>query len=251
MAEQKTNMRSLERAIDVLEVLEREGRSLRLSEVAQKTGLHIATAQRILGVLEDRGRVERDHAGYRPGVALVFGAHAFLASNPLVLAARPVLQELADRTGLTASLYLRSNWVRVVVARVEGSKPLRYQLPFGRRLPLHLGAGKVFAADFDDEERARFYTEAGPLLDLAGNPIEEATLTKDFAEIRRLGYYVSYEERQVGAVSITAPVRDRDHALIGAITLGAGADDIRSRDVEPLVVEVRQAAAAVGQHAIM
>jgi AraC-like DNA-binding protein len=46
-----TPMRSLERAIDVLEVLEVAGTPLRLSDIARRAGLHVATTQRILTVL--------------------------------------------------------------------------------------------------------------------------------------------------------------------------------------------------------
>ena len=53
-----TSMRSLERAIDVLEVLDGSRHALRLSEIARRAGLPVATTQRILGVLESRGRVE-------------------------------------------------------------------------------------------------------------------------------------------------------------------------------------------------
>ena len=51
-----TSMRSLERAIDVLEVLDGSRHALRLSEIARRAGLPVATTQRILGVLESRGR---------------------------------------------------------------------------------------------------------------------------------------------------------------------------------------------------
>src|SRR3712207_9454037 len=68
-----TSMRSLERAIDVLEVLDGSRHALRLSEIARRAGLPVATTQRILGVLESRGRVERAAGGYRPGVGLLFG----------------------------------------------------------------------------------------------------------------------------------------------------------------------------------
>lgn len=248
MAEQKTNMRSLDRAMDVLEVLELEGRPLRLSDVAQRAGLHIATTQRILGTLEARGRVERDEAGYRPGVALVLGAHAFLVTNPLVLAARPVLHELAEYTGLTASLYLRNGWHRVIVARVEGARPLRYQLPFGRMLPLHLGGGKVFAADFSEDEFARWQREAGPLRDSEGSELDWEAFRKELESVRQRGNHVSHGERQVGVISVNVPVRGPDRGVVGAIGVGASVDDLAEGELEALVRQVSQAAEGIGEH---
>jgi hypothetical protein len=56
------------------------------------------------------------------------------------------LEDLPKEAGLAASLFVRTGISRAVIARVEGSNPLRYELPIGKRLPLHVGAGKVLAA---------------------------------------------------------------------------------------------------------
>lgn len=118
--EKASTMRSLERAIDVLEVLDDARQPLRLTEIARRAALPVATVQRILTVLEARDRVERDATGYRPGVALTFGAHAYLTTNPLLRAASPVLMDLAAETGLTASLFREYRDSRVVLTREIG-----------------------------------------------------------------------------------------------------------------------------------
>lgn len=241
-----STMRSLERSIDVLEVLENAGHSLRLAEVAARSGLHIATAQRILSVLESRHRVERDESGYRAGVNLIFGAHAYLTTSPLVAAARPVLQELAQHTGLTASLFVRSGWHRAVVARVHGTRPLHYELPIGAKLPLHLGAGKTLAAGMSEEELAEFLAAVDPLLDSENHPISPEKLHADLDVIRRQGFQVARSERQIGTMSVSAPVRRLEsREAVAAITIGAAEEDVTEAEIETLTVEVRRAAAAV------
>ncbi|WP_226351519.1 IclR family transcriptional regulator [Pseudonocardia sp. ICBG601] len=241
-----STMRSLERSIDVLEVLESAGRPLRLAEVASLTDLHIATAQRILSVLESRNRVERDEFGYRAGVNLIFGANAYLTTSPLVAAARPVLQELAERTGLTASLFVRTGWHRAVVARVDGTRPIHYQLPIGARLPLHLGAGKTLAASMSAEEFAAFVASADLSSDATGNPVQPEALRADLEVIRQQGFQVARNERQIGSMSISAPVRRlKDRETVGAVTIGAAVEDVSQSDVENLSIEVRRAAAAI------
>jgi DNA-binding IclR family transcriptional regulator len=93
------SVRSVERAFDLLLALELSGQSLRLSDLARSTGIHKATAQRLLFVLERRGLAQRVHGRYQVGAA-----------------AMPLAQ------------------------RVEGENPLRYTMPIGERLPLHVGA---------------------------------------------------------------------------------------------------------------
>ena len=205
-------MRSLERAIDVLEVLDGSRHALRLSEIARRAGLPVATTQRILGVLESRGRVERDASGYRPGVGLIFGAHAYLTSSPLIMAARPVLQDLAPETGLTASLFRRVGWSRVVLARVDGTRPLRYELPVGERLPLHLGAGKAIAAWMTPEEIDEFLAQADDLVGADGAALDHDHFRDDLKRIRDRGFSHAYGERVPGmALGRRARHRRRRH----------------------------------------
>ena len=61
MAVPTNNMRSLDRAFDVLGVLQDAKQPLRLSEVARHASLHVATVQRILGVLLDGPTFDRTY----------------------------------------------------------------------------------------------------------------------------------------------------------------------------------------------
>jgi DNA-binding IclR family transcriptional regulator len=244
-----TSMRSLERAIDVLEVLDGSRHALRLSEIARRAGLPVATTQRILGVLESRGRVERDANGYRPGVGLIFGAHAYLTSSPLIMAARPVLQDLASETGLTASLFRRVGWSRVVLARVEGTRPLRYELPVGERLPLHLGAGKAIAAWMTPEEIDELLTQGDDLVGADGAALDHDHFRDDLKRIRDRGFSHAYGERVPGMASVAAPVVDADGVVTAAVQVAGHQEDVAQERIEPLGVEVQRAAFAIARRA--
>ncbi|MDT7580814.1 MAG: hypothetical protein QOK35_2078 [Pseudonocardiales bacterium] len=244
-----TSMRSLERAIDVLEVLDGSRHALRLSEIARRAGLPVATTQRILGVLEGRGRVERDAGGYRPGVGLIFGAHAYLTSSPLITAARPVLQDLAAETGLTASLFRRVGWSRVVLARVDGTRPLRYELPVGERLPLHLGAGKAITAWMTAEEIDEFLSQGDDLVRADGSALDHDRFRDDLKRIRDRGFSHAYGERVPGMASVAAPVMDADGAVTAAVQVAGHQEDIPDERIDPLGIEVQRAAFAVARRA--
>ncbi|WP_107775112.1 IclR family transcriptional regulator [Nocardioides sediminis] len=245
-ADQKAStMRSLERAIDVLEVLEAARTPLRLSEVARRAGLHVATTQRILNVLEARRRVEQGPTGFRTGVAMLFGAHAYLASNPIAVAAPLVLQELASATGLTASVFVRAGDSRAVVARVEGKNPLRYLLPIGQRLPLHLGAGKALAAYMDPTELDETLDRVGVLSRASGDVVDRQALRAELDDIRRHGVAFSTDERVVGASSVAAPVMNASGECVAAIQVAGPTGTEIFSDMSGLGVEVRQAAAAL------
>lgn len=246
-AKPATSMRSLERAIDVLEVLDTSRHALRLSDIARRADLPVATTQRILNVLEARGRVERDATGYRPGLGLIFGAHAYLTSSPLLAAARPVLQDLAAETGLTASLFKRIGWSRVVLARVNGARPLRYELPIGERLPLHLGAGKALVANMDETELDQFLAQLDGFTRADGTPIDRDDYLKDLERIREVGYSQARNEREPGMASVAAAVTEPDATTTAAVQVSGPQDDIPEDRVANLGIEVQRAAYAIAR----
>ena len=140
-------MRSLSRAMEVFAELQRAERPQRLSDLARTCGMSLPTTLRILRVLQDFGMVSQTDKTYRIGPAVLPAARSYLENDPLVVAARPILQQVASQTGLTASLYTRLGFERILVARVDGDSPLRYDLPLGKRLPLTVGAaGKILLA---------------------------------------------------------------------------------------------------------
>jgi IclR family transcriptional regulator, acetate operon repressor len=239
-------MRSVERAFDVLEVMRSNGRPLRLSDVARSAGLHPATTQRILGVLERRGYVARENSGYVVGVGSLLAANRFLVDNALIRAATPVLQQLAAGSGLTATLYVRMRLIRVLIARVEGKDPLRYEFPLGQDLPLHLGAGKVLACAMPQDELASLLETVSDLTWVSGKRVSEAEFRAELKRIREQGYYVSREELRLGRSSVTAPIHAPDGQVLAAVSISGQADEMPlEASAGSLIAEVRQAAAAI------
>lgn len=238
-------MRSLERAIDVLEVLDSARGSLRLNEIARRADLPVATTQRILAALESRDRVERDSNGYRPGIALTFGAHAFSTTNPLIRAARPVLMELASITGLTATLFREHRGQRVVLSRAGNARNFGYELVIGSRLPLHIGAGKALLAQLDEEALEQELSKADNGSGTSISAEEREELVADLKEIRRRGYSISREEREIGVASVAAAV-PAEYGMLAAVQVTGTIDDFPEDQTLSLSRQVRQAAVSIG-----
>ncbi|MCV7173728.1 IclR family transcriptional regulator [Mycobacterium manitobense] len=246
MAAPNGNMRSLDRAFDVLTVLQVAKQPLRLSEVARLSGLHVATGQRILNVLLSRGYVARTGDTYTAGPAALAVAHAFMVTNPLSLLAQTTLQQLAAITGFTASLYVRVENSRVLVARVESANPLSYVLPVGERLPLHLGgAGKIFLAELDVEEVDQIVPRE-PIPLASGAATTKSDLLAELDRIRDDGHAYSVSERSYGIASVAAPVRSPSGTLVAVLGITGPADEMTEPHVARVINEVRRAATALG-----
>ncbi|MCU4295855.1 IclR family transcriptional regulator [Brevibacterium permense] len=239
-------MRSLERAIDVLEVLDSARGSLRLNEIARRAELPVATTQRILAVLESRGRVEKDSNGYRPGIALTFGAHAFSITNPLIRAARPVLIELASLTGLTVTLFNEYKGQRVVLSRAGTTRNFGYELVIGSRLPLYIGAGKALLAQMNDGTVEQLLSAAAQTAPAPSTPVPtRSDLLEDLAKIRQRGYSISREEREPGVASVAAAIPS-DYGVMAAVQATGTIDDFPEDQTQALGRQVHQAAISIG-----
>ena len=187
-----------------------------------------------------------DHDGtvYRAGVNLLFGAHAYLASSPLVLAARGVLQDLAVSTGLAAAVFVRSRDHRVMIARVEGSNPLRYELPIGERLPLYLAAGKVLVARLPEPEQDALVARVCPFTTAGGREFTTEAYRAELAEILTRGFAVSESERVLGGRSVAAPVLDARGNAVAAIQVVGTTESLpeaRTNQVAALTVAAAKA----------
>ena len=241
----QSSVRSVERTLDLLMILEQSGRPVRLTDLARATGIHKATTQRLLGVLERRGLVDKDSGRYRVGLAAVPLAHAFFMENDLTKAALPMVQELAVATEETVSIFVRLGFSRVVVQRVQGKHPLRYQMPIGYRLPLHLGAGKVLAASLPQEELREMLAQVGEIRRATGEVWPKGPFLAELEKIREQGFAVSINERTIGAASVAAPITRADGTTIAALAVVGPTESVALERIPQLSVEVRRAAQAI------
>ena len=236
-----TTMRSLSRALDVFEQLQRSDRPQRLSELARDCGISLPTTLRLLRVLQDYGLVSQTEKNYRIGPAVLPAARSFLENDPLVLAARPILLQLATQSQLTASLYSRLGYDRILIARVDGTNPLRYDLPLGKRLPLTRGAaGKILIANLGDAELEQIAEVA------TGRRQEEEPFDLAALKLRlpapEEGYAFSVDERASGVMSAAVAVPHPSGTVTESIALTTPVEAYAQEDLRAQVPELKRAA---------
>ena len=236
-----SNMRSLSRAMEVFAELQRAERPQRLSDLARNCGMSLPTTLRILRVLQDFGMVSQTDKSYRIGPAVLPAAKSFLENDPLAVAGRPVLQQLATQTGMSVSLHTRLGNERILVARVQGKAPMQYDLPLGKRLPLTRGAaGKILIADASDAELEQVVAAAIA----AGH--EEPGFTVEELRSRLPGpgldYAYSANERVVGVLSVGVALTNRAGRANEAMALNCPAEATTEEKIKANVPELRRAA---------
>jgi DNA-binding IclR family transcriptional regulator len=134
--------------------------------------------------------------------------------------ARPVLEDIALRTGETVILaqYSQNRRQFWAVEAVESSHPIRYMSdPLRTWSDLHLGTGGRGILAFLDEDEREAVLRGLPDPVPANPPISKADLESELAHARQRGYVISHGERFVGAIGVSAPIRDGRGKVVGGL----------------------------------
>jgi IclR family acetate operon transcriptional repressor len=228
---------SVARALTLLEELRDSEDSLGVNELARRIGVNASTASRLLSTLESAGMVQRDGQGpYRLGLALVTLADRVIWRLDVQSLARPILVELEESTGETATLSLPGEREAITVDSVPSRSSVVSMARLGRPSVSHATAvGKVMLA-FGGGRLPR----ERDLVPLTDNTItDRSELAAEIARVREHGYGTVFGEREVDVNSIAAPVFDRNGAL--AAILGIQAPASRLEDPTRLLGALREA----------
>ncbi|MGZ8612392.1 MAG: IclR family transcriptional regulator [Actinomycetota bacterium] len=241
-------LQSVTRALRSLELIAEAG-ELGVTELGRRLGVHKATASRLAATLADRGLVERDPATdrYRLGFGLIRLAGAALAGLDLVSSARPILEDLAQRTHETVTLGVLSGDDVVSIDQVTGTRSIVSVSWVGKRTPLHTtSTGKVFLTYMSDAERDR---RLATRLERSTKRtiVDAGALRGQFDEIRRRGYAQTLEELEEGLNAVAAPVRQADGEVVAALSVSGPAFRLRPVDLPRVGRFTMEAADAISR----
>ena len=185
------------RALDILDLFQQKS-EFTLKEIIDLTGLTRSRTMRLIGTLESRGYLVANYQSrkYFPGVKLAVLGKAYERMNHIEVITRPILKNLSNRTGESATFYVIDGTNRLAIAREEGTHALRYSVHEGQRMPLHAGAsGKVLLA-FGPIEVLEKIKACNKLDAITPNTITDMdTLLTELFSIRKNGYAISRGEK--------------------------------------------------------
>jgi IclR family transcriptional regulator, KDG regulon repressor len=244
--------KSVQRALNVLDLVASRPLDLGVTEVAAALGLPKSTAHRLLFNLQARGLVEQDPATerYRAGLRLfTLGAGALDRStekNALRSTSHRFLEELVARVGETGYLGILDRGEVLYLDSVEGPSAMRAASPTGARRPLHCTAiGKVLLA-FGPPAASDRLIGAEPLPARTSKTVTDPDEFREgLARIRQEGYALDVGEFEEGLACMAAPVFGHDGAVLAAIGLSGPAWRLVDTRLATAIESLRQAAQAV------
>jgi DNA-binding IclR family transcriptional regulator len=211
-------IQSVEKALDLLEVLTDDSTPATLPYLAKRLNLSRNRAFRLLATLESKGLVEKDEQGgiYRLGVCSMELAQRFLASANLLRLAHPVLENLARKHDEAFYLAVIKEDEVIFLDMADCDRQVKAAPFVGRRLPFFTNAaGKVIRAMESRDILERFFRKRRSRSSLP----DFQSLETELNEIRSKGFAIDTSGLGEGVVSIAVAVRDYAGKVIGALTV--------------------------------
>lgn len=232
--EERYALRSVSRALDVLEALGKAGNEgMTVAGVAEQIGVSKSTAFALLQTLLSRNFVADVRLGgsrrYRLGLALVFLGDRAAEDVGVSQLAMPVLRELTEFTGLTSRLAILDHGYAVAISRVDAPGILRIASALGQRELPHCSAlGKSLLALLPPARVVKLLAQTGMPRRTEYTLVTPGELMTDLLRVAERGYAFDNEEDNIGVVCIGAAITNREGEGVAAIsvtTLKSGLSD--------------------------
>jgi DNA-binding IclR family transcriptional regulator len=210
---------SVDNALRLLQLIG-ERKVIRVAEAAETLGTARSTAHRLLTALRRHGFVLQDKPNgvYRPGPVLNEIGLAAIGGIDIRRVARPVLEDLRERTQETISLSLLEGRDIRFIDCVESPRAVRVGSRTGVVLPANCTAGgKSLLAAMSAAELDRRYSGHELPARTSTSVADWDGLMDELSEIRRTGYALNLEEGESGICAVGAAMRDLTGAPLAAI----------------------------------
>lgn len=214
------NVRSVQRALDILLCFNWYERELTLTEISEKVNLAKSTTSRILSTLINQKFLIKDAKSgmYKLGENLYYLGLVAKDSMDLREIAYPIMKELMETTGETINIYLLDGNERVCFDQAESPHMIKQTVKVGERFPLWDGAtGKIILAYLDKTIWYEMVDSLYPITDkTVVDPDEFISLLEEYKES---GVAITVGEKNFDVGCAAAPIFNSSGSVIGSISI--------------------------------
>lgn len=247
---------SVERALEILEVLVDRPEGLSLTSLADQLEMPKSAAHKLLNTLIGRHYVAQDALTqhYKPTMHLVSLGFRQLGATRLPEICQPVLDRLAGQTEELVRMTVVDGESLVWVAKAQGAKTtLRLDPIMAHPVVLHATAtGKAWLATLPEKDALRIVLRQGfDKVPVGPNAIQSiGRLRDDLRKTRARGYGMVNEEAEPGVTAIAAVIRAGDrkelHA-VGTVSVAGPSVRLTRKRIDEIAPAVLSAASDLSQ----
>jgi DNA-binding IclR family transcriptional regulator len=230
-------IKSVRKAIDVLDILAEARRALRVGEIATKLNMSVSAVSRLIATLSRGTLVHQDEETGRCYLGLgltVLGAEA-LGRRGLDRIAMPIMDELANRIRGYVSLSRLARG-KVVIMRALPSPLSQHGVNLTVVVPVHACApGKILCSGFTAAEILELVKSQGM------DPITTHTITQPAQFVaaveagRTDGFAVDDQESAYKHRHVACPIFDHNGNVVAALSGGGALADFQWSELPPLI----------------
>jgi DNA-binding IclR family transcriptional regulator len=233
-----------DRLLAVLALFAAEQTQWSVEAAAERLAVSTTTTYRYFKKLTKAGLISPvAGAGYTLGPAIIQMDRLIQSSDPMLSGARAVMIDLVRHAAEGSTVLLcrlfhdRVMCVHQIMGRGP-QEPVSYER--GRLMPLYRGAtSKIILAHLPPRTLKALFAHDAAEIAAAGLGSSWEEFRRGLAAIRRAGVSVSHGEIDAGRVGVAAPIFDKDHAVLGSLSIALPAqhaDDTLVERLAPLTV---------------
>ena len=221
MGERSNTVKSLIKALDILELLDVE-EELGITEISEMLNLDKSTVHRIISTLRAKGYVQQNASNlkYLNSFKLFEMGNNVVEKLGLRRQAQPYLEGLARITNETVNLAIMYDSSIIYIDKIESSATIKVNLSIGKKLPAYCtGLGKAMMA-FMSESKVESIMHGVQFVKYTDKTVGNyEDLVEQLLEIKKLGYSFDDEEYVKGLKCVSAPVFNYKGNVVGAISV--------------------------------
>lgn len=236
-------VQSIDRALDIIEVLAVEESGLGVTEIAIRVGLHKSTAYRIIETLYNRGYLNKTQDNnYKIGLKLIEAVSCYINSLELETQARLYVAQMTAELGLTSHLGVLEGDKVVYIEKMDVFSSVRMYSQIGLRMHAYCSSlGKCMLSGYSGKELSEVMKDCS-FIKFTPNTISNIEeLHKELLKVRKQGWAMDDEEYEIGHRCIGAPIYDYRGEIIAAVSASGNKHiltDDRIESVAEYVIKV-------------
>lgn len=220
--ERENVVKSVARALDIIELVSSSKAGLGVTEIANKMDINKSSVFRTLATLEQYGYIEQNEetGRYRIGYAFLNVSSKLLDSLDVRAEAQPVLRHLEAETNEVVHLVVYDRGEVVYIEKLDGNEALRMHSKVGKRAPVHCtSVGKAILAYLPVPEVVDIINRKGLPVHTEHTITTKEAFLEELSVVKKNGYALDLEENEPGIRCIAAPVFDHNGTVAAAVSI--------------------------------
>ncbi|WP_315928201.1 IclR family transcriptional regulator [Mesorhizobium sp. SP-1A] len=236
-------MRTVGKALTILDLFTEQRPSLTLTEIARATGIDTATCHRMLKVLERHGYVFRQAATkhYSLGATVLRLARTREITTPMSATLQAVVDALTEKVSETSHASVIAGQQVATVAAREGTRSNRVHVEYGARMELHATATGLACLAYADAAFVEHALAAQMTRFTATTVSNAKALEEALSLTRSRGYSVADCSFDADVVGVGAPFFNADGIAMGAVAVATPANRMNAPNLARTALEVMAA----------